>query len=112
MTQGTSVDSLHGRAAFATLRESGRRSRQGPLSLTVLPGTAGEPVRVGYTIGRPVGSAVTRNRVRRRLRAIVRSIDLAPGAYLIGAGPAAAGASYHDLEATLRRLVADGAGRG
>jgi ribonuclease P protein component len=32
----------------------------------------GGPVRVGFTVSRKVGSAVERNRVRRRLREIVR----------------------------------------
>src|SRR5438270_9214582 len=37
------------------------------------------PVRVGFTVSKKVGGAVERNRVRRRLREIVR---LSPAAYL------------------------------
>jgi ribonuclease P protein component len=106
--RGTTVESLRRRACFDALRRDGRRSRHGALTLTTLPAEPGDHVRVGYSIGRAVGPAVTRNRVRRRLRAIVRSIDLTPGAYLIGAGPAAANASFHDLETALRSLVAEG----
>jgi ribonuclease P protein component len=32
----------------------------------------GEPARVGYTVSKKVGNAVERNRVRRRLREVVR----------------------------------------
>jgi ribonuclease P protein component len=65
-----------------------------------LPGT-GE-VRVAYAIGRKVGPAVVRNRLRRRLRAAVRDLDrstggLAPGAYLISLRPEAAQRSYREL---------------
>ena len=33
--------------------------------------TAGDDVRIGFTVSRKVGNAVERNRVRRRLRAVV-----------------------------------------
>ena len=58
-----------------------------------------EPPRVGYAIGKVVGGAVTRNLVRRRLQAALRPLadDLGPGTYLVGAGPAAATASYAEL---------------
>ena len=68
----------------------------------VAPGT--EPPRVGYAIGRGVGTAVVRNRVRRRLRAATRTHrdQLVPGhADLVSTGPAAASQSYADLSAAL-----------
>jgi ribonuclease P protein component len=40
---------------------------------------------VAYAINRGVGGAVQRNRLRRRLRAIVHGTQLAPGRYLISA---------------------------
>ena len=52
-----------------------------------LPGATG--VRVSYAIGAAVGGAVVRNRVRRRLRALVASRRLADGSYLISASPRA-----------------------
>ena len=92
------------RSVFAELRRRGRRQRSGPVSLTWLEGTAdGTPPRVAYAIGKPVGNAVTRNLVRRRLQAVVTSVaaDLGPGTYLIGTTPAAATASYDDLARSL-----------
>jgi ribonuclease P protein component len=61
---------------------------------------------VAYSIGRQVGPAVVRNRVRRRLRAAVRELDrerggLAPGAYLTLVRPEAAELDYGVLKRSL-----------
>jgi ribonuclease P protein component len=67
-------------------------------------GPATDPPRVAYAVGRPVGGAVVRNRVRRRLRAATRAhaAALSPGhAYLVHAAPGAAGRSYADMSADL-----------
>ncbi len=56
---------------------------------------------------------MTRNRVRRRLRAAVASYRgrLEPGyAYLLGASPAAAAASYAELHAAVGELLAPSPG--
>ncbi|MGI9119930.1 MAG: ribonuclease P protein component [Acidimicrobiales bacterium] len=91
---------IRDRATFAELRRSGRRGRSGPLSLTWLGEAVGDrPPQVAYAIGRPVGPAVVRNRLRRRLRAAVADLaqDMAPGTYLIAASPRAAQASFTEL---------------
>ena len=67
-------------------------------------GPDSEPPRVAYAIGRGVGTAVVRNRVRRRLRAATRAhaADFEPGsAYLVSTGPAAATRSYAELSTSL-----------
>jgi ribonuclease P protein component len=66
------------------------------------------PGRVGFVVARSVGPAVTRNRVKRRLRHLMRErvIDLADGSLLVvRAQPAAADASYRDLGAELDRCL-------
>jgi ribonuclease P protein component len=90
-------------SAFAELRRRGRRARSGPVSVTWVDGPAGEPPRVAYAIGKVVGNAVVRNRVRRRLQAALATVaaSLGPGTYLVGAGPAAASAPYAELSASL-----------
>jgi ribonuclease P protein component len=64
----------------------------------------GAPAQVAYAVGRRVGGAVVRNRVRRRLRAAIREHEalLAPGAaYLVSVGPEAAALPYRELDAHL-----------
>jgi ribonuclease P protein component len=71
---------------------------------TVTVETRAEPPRVAYAVGRRVGGAVVRNRVRRRLQAATRAHAgaLEPGhAYLVSTTPAAGAASYDDLAASL-----------
>jgi ribonuclease P protein component len=90
---------------------SGRRRRRGPISMTFLPGDSSTPPRVAYAVGRRVGGAVVRNRVRRRLRAatLAHRAELQPGgAYLFGAGPSAASASYAEINAAMGELLATG----
>jgi ribonuclease P protein component len=70
--------------------------------VTYLSASDGTPPRVAYAIGKPVGDAVTRNRLRRQLRSIVaersRKGELACGAYLVGAQPAAGLLSFAELD--------------
>jgi ribonuclease P protein component len=96
------------RSTFSALAGAPRR-RKGPISLASLPGPDGIPPRVAYAVGRKVGGAVTRNRVRRRLRASVarHRSQLRPGAvYLVGAGREAATMPFADLEAAVAELLA------
>jgi ribonuclease P protein component len=64
-----------------------------------------DPPRVAFAVGRSVGPAVTRNRVRRRLRSALQHIDVPPGSYLLGASPAAAARSFSELQFDLDRLI-------
>lgn len=60
--------------------------------------------RVGYAVSRRVGSAVTRNRVKRRLRAIVRELPITPGYDIVAVPqPPSANVSYQELARETRR---------
>ena len=53
---------------------------------------------VAFAIGRPVGPAVVRNRVRRRLRELMSSrCDHMSGLYLVGVAPDAADLDFRAL---------------
>ena len=58
------------RATFEALAGA-RRRRAGPVSLRFLTDGSDDPPQVAYAIGRRFGTAVERNRARRRLRAAV-----------------------------------------
>ena len=97
------------RATFDALRREGRRARRGPMTVIHLPGP--HEVRVAYSIGRKVGTAVVRNKVRRRLRAAVRELDVSTGGlptgdYLVTVSPEAAGRTYRELRDDLGRAIA------
>ena len=77
--------------------------------MTFLPGDPSLPPRIAYAIGKRVGPAVVRNRVRRRLRAaaLAHRVELQPGgAYLFGATPAAATAPFAEIDAAMGQLLA------
>jgi ribonuclease P protein component len=100
---------------FDRFRTDGHRFRAGVLWCNWIADEEARPPRVAYAVGRSVGGAVVRNRVRRQLRhAIVdeaRGDGLPAGWYLLGAVPAAAEADGSALRAAVKRL-ADGARTG
>jgi len=60
----------------------------------------------GISVSKRVGKAVTRNRVKRLLREILRLTQLKPGWDIIFiARPAAAGANYASLEKSVNNLL-------
>lgn len=76
------------RAEFDLIGRRGRRVRNDLLWCSHLHDPTIRPARVAFAIGRAHGSAVERNRLRRRLRAALREQaslgTLAPGLYLMG----------------------------
>jgi ribonuclease P protein component len=97
---------VRGRESFAALSRQGRRVREGPVTVVYRADTTAP--RVAFSVGRAVGPAVVRNRLRRRLRVLWGGAAPAGGDYLIVAAPAAAGLSFAQLgtrlEAALARL--------
>jgi len=91
---------VRGRDSFAALSRHGRRAREGPLTVVHLAHP--DPARVSFAVGRKVGPAVVRNRLRRRLRALWRELAPPTGDYLVVAAPGAADLSFGELRAGLR----------
>ena len=98
---------------FALTVRRGRRAGRACVVLHLVDRDGDEPARVGFVVSKAVGSAVTRNRVKRRLRHVVRNrLDVLPlGSLLVvRATPSAAGSTHRALEAdvdgALSRLLA------
>jgi ribonuclease P protein component len=73
-------------------------------------GVESDAARFGFTVSRKVGGAVVRNRIRRRLRALVAALDPAlvrPGCdYVLIVRPAAVERSYAELKVDLEQALA------
>jgi ribonuclease P protein component len=72
------------------------------------PDHSGDPPKIGFVVSRAVGSAVVRNRVRRRLRELLRGyLQLLPGGSLlvVRANPMAARVNQSDLAADLGLVI-------
>ena len=67
----------------------------------------GRSVQVGFSVSKKVGGAVTRNKVKRRLRECFRPHlgDVKNGLYVIVARPSAAEAAFTDLQRDVRYLL-------
>ena len=93
------------RATPAHLRPS--RAHIGPVTVSFVNGNPAEPPRVAYALGRKVGNAVERNRIRRQLRTIVHELasQLRPGMYLIGVAPPSTDLHFGELRLTVMRAL-------
>lgn len=99
---------------FEDLRRAKIRSSSGVVRVAYTPvtrekdETGDERAQVAYAIGRRCGNAVTRNRLRRRLRAVLSAErdQLVPGAYLVSLSPGAADRSYQELLDATRSALA------
>lgn len=65
---------LKRRADFLSAAAKGRKAAVPGLVLQALPRDDQGPVRLGFTVTRKIGNAVTRNRTRRRLKEAVRAV--------------------------------------
>jgi ribonuclease P protein component len=97
-------------ADFAAVIRGGRRAGRGTIVVHLLLEEPAQAMtaRAGFVVSKAVGNAVVRNKVRRRLRHLVRPLltDLPDGTTLVvRALPAAATATFavlsNDLEAAL-----------
>src|SRR4051794_23392847 len=103
-----------GREFEAAVRRGRRAGRRTLVVHAVTTDARGDAARVGFVVSRSVGTAVVRNRVKRRLRAAMAAhvARLPAGALVVvRANPAAASVTGRqlaaDLDVALPRAVAD-----
>lgn len=103
------IGRIRERRRFDALRRHGRRTHTDHLWCRALSDPTVTPPRVAFAIGRAAGTAVARNRLRRRLRALLaesaRTGRLMPGWLLIGATVNASELTYDQLRRELDRLT-------
>jgi ribonuclease P protein component len=95
-------------AEFAQVKKNGRVYRGRSVLLSILRANDANRFRAGFITSRALGSAVARNRVRRRLREIVRKHqrEIVDGTWIVTIARAnAVGATYQDLEVEWLRLA-------
>ena len=101
------MPTLRAREDFARIYAKGRSRSDRNLAVRFVP-NGRDHDRFGISTGRRLGGAVQRNRVRRRVREILRrsSNDTGHGwDILIIARPPAVDATYDELRTTLERLL-------
>jgi ribonuclease P protein component len=98
---------IRSRQVFEAVRREGRRGRCGALSVSYLDQPRWSRPHVAYAIGRHVGPAVVRNRLRRRLRAIVavESPGMPPGAYVVRSKSEGADLGFDELRVAMSRAL-------
>lgn len=100
---------LRARSDFSALQTAGRSRSHRLLTVRTRPNQL-EHDRYAISTSRSVGTAVVRNRVRRRLRDILRATPIGgrPRDIMVVCRPAAAGVGYDELRDTVARLLRAG----
>jgi ribonuclease P protein component len=104
---------IRSRTTFEQLRTGGTRGGSGPVRVKYVRQNSWSEAQIAYALGKRLGGAVVRNRLRRRLRAIVAELapSLPPGAYLVSTGPAATGLRFDELRMAMGRALESATGR-
>lgn len=95
-------------AEFELVKKNGQMQRGRLMMVSVLAVEQEKIFRAGFVTSRKIGGAVVRNRVRRRLREIVRKHqhEIVDGKWIVTiARVNAAGAAYRELEDEWLRLA-------
>lgn len=101
------ISRIRGRDPFVRLQREGTRIRRPALWCTWCPDPTATTTLVAFALPRALGSAVTRNRLRRRLRAILATLELPPGLLLLGGSPAATTLTFDQLRRSTIDLLSE-----
>jgi ribonuclease P protein component len=62
-------------------------------------------IRFAFVVSKKVGNAVIRNKIKRRLRAIARGLDIKNGTFLFLAKPNIKDITFHSLKNDIERCL-------
>lgn len=96
---------LRKKEEFATVLKKGKRQSSNLLVLGVHPNGL-QINRYGFSVGKHLGNAVTRNKIKRRLREAIRELPMEKGwDVVVIARRSASSAAYSELREALEKLV-------
>ncbi len=99
--------SLRGSEAFAETRNQARSNRHGRLVVQQVSSQSNAPVVLGLIVSRSVGNAVVRNKVRRRVKSLMRedAVRLVGSTVVVRALPGVDEQTFEQLRLSLRRCL-------
>lgn len=105
-SSSTSVVPLRKRSDFLRVQKSALRWVTPGFVMTCEPAVPDQPIRIGFTITKKIGSAVVRNRIRRRFRHLMHELlpqlDVMGWTIVLLARPDALKRDYADLGKDVR----------
>lgn len=96
---------------FRRVHRSGKKSRVDGITVWAAPTGSGTPGRLGMAVRAATGTAVERNRLRRRVREIFKAYDPMGHDVVVSASKEAAGKNFQELRDVLVAAL-DRAGAG
>ena len=101
------IGPVRSRHTHEALRRSSARGRSGPVSVAFVADSSWSGAEVAYAINRRVGIAVVRNRLRRRLKAIMAELgpSLPSGAYVVRTGPDGPSLGFAELKVAMSQAL-------
>ncbi len=107
MVNSGGVLPLSSKKSFRKLAEQGKRARSGSLSLIYRLDESQDTINVAYSVGKKVGKAVVRNKIKRRLRSLVRdcSDQLIGGDYLVIVSPKVVNSRFSELRDEIKAIL-------
>lgn len=101
------VRALSSRKSFQRLSKDGKKTRSRNLSLIYRLDESQSTINVAYSVGKKVGKAVTRNKVKRRLRTLIREYSrrMPSGDYLVLVSPKVSERRFDELRDEMRAIL-------